>query len=253
MEIFAIIIAIIIALCAALANIATAVNFFFAKRQSENSDAMIKEMKAQAALSEKTIDQMKEQAALLENTVNADHKRSRLMLSIELFREWNRSVSPEVSAATRLIELLDEPKCINIANSSSPPVEDMKLSEGADWLYLVETCLVRDSSEPPFFKKEDAGRKIIITAAGVKQLRHLGVKYLNELEAVLSAWKGGVGDQAYLESEFSFLDKDISRIMGTFRRQLVLKGATFEAIKEFRNRGNKGAQLETTVSKDLGT
>ena len=259
MDISATAAAVIAACIAAVANLATAANFFFARRQAENSDEMIKEMKRQAELSEKTIDQMKEQAELSEKTidqmkeqaelsektVNADHKRSRLMLSIELFREWNRSASPEVAAAMRLIEAMGPKQCADIAASSSPPVEDMEVDGQVG--YLVDTCLVRDPSKPPFYEKTNGEEKIVITAAGVKQLRHLGARYLNELEAVLSAWQKGVGDKAYLEGQFRFLDKEISKVMSTFREALKSQGATFEGIDAFLNRKGKADKPETEV------
>ena len=187
----------------------------------------------------------KRQLELSRETVNKDHERSRLMLSLEMCREWNRAVDSEVDSARKLISSLDTRKCRQIAKSSSDSNEAMEIPQ-EDFLSFVKNCLTGSPSEPPLF--EEDGGNILITAAGVNRLRHLGVKYLNELEIALSAWMKGVGDQDYLAHQFSFLDTDPSQVMHSFRT--AIEGGTTPAINAFLSRDTKGADPQTKIGQD---
>ena len=160
---------IIVALIAVLANLATAANFFFAKKQLKLSGETIGVMEEQLKLLGETIN-------LSRDAINEDHKRSRLMLSLETCREWNRSLDRDVVDARRLLASLEASACKNVAESSSSPPEIIEISNKGKFP-LVESCLAGAPSDTPFFKRESED-KIVITTAGVKQLRHLGVRYL---------------------------------------------------------------------------
>ena len=197
-----------IATCvAAIANIVIAAGVLLAKRQLEVS----------------------------KEAMNKDHKRSQLMLSLELCREWNRSADPETAAAQRLISLLDPQTCEELAQSFSTSVQDMEIPKKHQ--PLVETCLAGSPSEPSFF--EERKGQLFITAPGVKRLSYLGVHYLNELEIVLSAWQEDVGDKAYLAEQFSFLDGDDFRRVFSFGQGI--ERAAFPAIEAFLSRNRTDA------------
>ena len=168
------------------------------------------------------------------------------MLSLETCREWNRSLDRDVVDARRLLASLEASACKNVAESSSSPPKIIEIYN-KDNFPLVESCLAGAPSDTPFFKREGED-KIVITTAGVKQLRHLGVNYLNELEVVLSAWQKGVGDQGYLEDQFRFLDTDKSQAIQLFRT--AIEGGTTPAIDAFLSRNKKGSDPETKMGQD---
>lgn len=162
------------------------------------------------------------QFKLTEQMVSADHERSRRQFAIETVREWNRSLTPETSAAQKLIAELNKGQCKQIANYK--PVKIDKKHQ-----HLVELCFAGSSSSMNF---EPDGENICLKDAAVKQIRYLGVDYLNELETALSAWLKAIGDQEYIESEFKFLDKDemLRLFRGAFPEE------AYPAIDEFLHR-----------------
>lgn len=191
----------------------------------------------------------RKQLKLSREIVNADHKRSALMLSLEVCREWNRSQVREVVDAKRFITSLDVQTCMNIARSSFLPPKEIRISQ-KDTLHFIESCLAGAPSDTPFLRREDRTGQSIVTAAGVQQLRYLGVHYLNELEVALSAWQKGVGDQDYLERQFEFLDKGGSEAMHTFRKAVQAAGGTTPAIDAFLKRKEKGPDPESKIGQD---
>lgn len=151
-----------------------------------------------------------------------DHERSRRQFAIEVTREWNRAVSPETSAARELIEKLGSEECRSIAK-----LEPVQIA--AKYKYLVDICLGTNADREP--KGEGAEKELIsLDDADVKQLRYLGVDYLNETEIPLSAWHQKVGDEKYLEREFESISNVIA--MASFREAL---GEThrYPALEEF--------------------
>ena len=157
-----------------------------------------------------------QQLKVAKKTMSDDHKRSRLQFAIEFTREWDRAVGPETSAAHKLIEELTATECRKIANYETVAVS--KTHE-----HLVEACLGQASPDP-----ED-DRKILLNAFAVKQLRYLGVRYLNELEIVLSAWHNKVGDQEYLVNQFNFVNNAMTMVL--FRESLT--SGVYPAIDAF--------------------
>ena len=159
------------------------------------------------------------QLLLAKRAMSHDHERSRRQFAIEIARDWNRSVGPETSAAQKLIQGLNEEQCRQIAQYKSP----VKIEE--DKGHLVDVCL-----ETP--ARRDQKGSIILDDADVKHLRYLGANYLNEIEIVLSAWYKNVGDQDYIEKEFSFVTRGMT--MDLFRA--ALGAGDYPAIDSFLSR-----------------
>ncbi len=157
-----------------------------------------------------------QQLRVAKKTMSDDHQRSRLQFAIEITREWNRSVGPETSAAHKLIEELNAEQCRKIANYQTVEVSEAHR-------HLVEACLGEASPEA------EKDGMILLNASAVKQLRYLGVRYLNELEVVLSAWHNEVGDQEYLVNEFKFVNNTMTMI--PFRESLT--SGVYPAIDAF--------------------
>ena len=168
---------------------------------------------------------MWEQLRLTKEMVSDDHERSRRQFAIETVREWNRSLTPETSAAQKLIAELNKEQCEQIANYKPVKIEKK-------YQHLVELCFAGSSSSMNF---EPDGENICLKDAAVKQIRYLGVDYLNEIETALSAWLKAVGDKKYIEREFKFLDKDV--MLRLFR--CAFPKEAYPAIDEFLKRDRK--------------
>ena len=165
------------------------------------------------------------QLVLTKKMVSADHERSRRKFALETFREWNRSLKPDTSAARKLIAALNKEQCERIVKYE--PVKIEKKHQ-----HLVELCFAQSPLSASFEIHE---REIFLKDAAVKQLRYLGVDYLNELEIALSAWLKAVGDKEYIESEFKFLDDDSNGSTLPLFREAFTTGF-YPAIRAFLSR-----------------
>ena len=164
------------------------------------------------------------QLLLAKRAMSHDHERSRRQFAIEIARDWNRSIGPETSAAQKLIQGLNEDQCNKIAKYESPVI----IEKGKG--YLVDVCL-----ETPACRDQQGS--IILDDADVKHLRYLGANYLNEIEIVLSAWYKNVGDQDYIEEEFSFVTRNMT--MDRFRD--AIGAGDYPAIDSFLSRNARSS------------
>lgn len=162
-----------------------------------------------------------QQLKIAKETMANDHERSRRLAAIEIALDWNRSITPETSAAQKLIAGLNTDQCVIIANYH--PLEIPGASE--EQIDLARGCL-----NPDAFTLAD--QTLSLNSAAVKHMRYFGVSYLNSLEGVLAAWNEGVGDRKFIEREFAFVNNETTMVF--FREALhTVDQSTFPAIEAF--------------------
>jgi hypothetical protein len=131
-------------------------------------------------------------------TFRADHERSRREKAIEYILDWVRGLDRRATLARKFVEMFNQhqAKCLFEQKSFHIDRDLAPLMEGV----FEQMPEVEDG-------------QFNITQAMSADLRWIIVNYINNLEAIMSAWYYQVADRKMLAEQFSYL---ISPSLGNF-------------------------------------
>ena len=131
------------------------------------------------------------QIHLTKKILKADHERSRREKTVELLRDWSKSVEKEQTWARKLVEKFTAEQCRSLFSQRVFMVQ-VELKPHLDQFFDIEEEQVKDNC-------------IALTEKQMVSLRWYVVTYLNLLESILVAWQYGIVNRDIIEHEFSFL------------------------------------------------
>lgn len=148
----------------------------------------------------------------------ADHLRSRRENAIRLYADWAKNLDRRATAARKFAQELGEQENKCIFQSDEFEID-------ASHAGRLAAALAEKAPEA-------VDGKIKLTVEHSSEIRWQLVTYLNNLEAVLSAWHHHVADRALIEEQYRFLTADSNYIAEKFRK--IAGGAkTYPAIYSF--------------------
>lgn len=155
----------------------------------------------------------------------ADHERSRRKYAVDLILRWIESIQRESAGINKFVERLTSEQCSALCSGESFKVTEKERTRLVSLLRTefpeIETDL------------KSADGQIELAAAQSYYIRYLAIKYLNNLEAVMTAWSYAVADEEIIVREYQYLvdDKEGHNAMSTFRQKLGAEH--FPAINKF--------------------
>lgn len=158
---------------------------------------------------------------LMRKTFFSDHDRSRRTKSVDLIQFWTSNLSQKSSLARKIVESFEDNQCQSLSKQESFNVDSNK-----------EDLLNEYFNDAQNKIKKNSGI-ITLNEGHSSILRWDAISYLNQLEAVLSAWRNNVADKEIIEEEFDYLydpEKGHS-ILEKFRTATGID--SYPAIKEF--------------------
>jgi hypothetical protein len=176
---------------------------------------------------------------LMRETFFSDHDRSRRTKAVDLIQFWSSNLTLRASLARRIAESLEEQQCRDL--SEQKPFDIPSSKEDLLRMYLREVTPSKET-------EKSADTILKLDEGQVSVLRWDVVSYLNQLEAILSAWRHNIASRDILEEEFDYL-YDASKGMTMIEKFRIASGIdSYPAIKEFvehvksakQNKGDKG-------------
>ncbi|MEQ8573534.1 MAG: hypothetical protein RIB63_05700 [Fulvivirga sp.] len=157
----------------------------------------------------------------MRKTFFSDHDRSRRTKSVDLLQFWTSNLSQKSSLARKIVESFDDNQCKSLAEQESFNVDSNKSDILNEYFHDAEN------------KLETKGNTVRLNDGHSSILRWDAISYLNQLEAVLSAWRNNVADRKIIEEEFDYLydPQKGHSILERFRTATGID--SYPAIKEF--------------------
>lgn len=176
----------------------------------------------QALLLRRQIENAREHLELSQKVLKADHDRSRKERAIEVLRQWNKEISPQASAADKLVRKWNNEQCRRLLNHQTIRIKPEDKN-------LVEACLDKGVCNP-----NTSEGSIELEPEEVTQIRYQVISYLNSTEIALISWHLNVADQETIERQFSFLyQPEIEYSALENFRKVVTNPDAFPAIRSF--------------------
>ncbi|MEQ1714219.1 MAG: hypothetical protein ABL908_22855 [Hyphomicrobium sp.] len=144
----------------------------------------------------------------------ADHERSRRMFAINMLQHWVNSIQKETAAVNKFVERLSPSQCAALAQAEAFQV-------GANEKPRLVALL---KNEFPGIDSElkDVDGLIKLEAGHVQQIRSTAMRYLNNLETVMTAWVYSIADKEIIVRQFQYLvdEREGMNAMLTFRQKV---------------------------------
>ena len=164
--------------------------------------------------------------------LKSDHDRSRRERAIELIGSWARNMKQGSTAARKLVETFSMEQAKSLFRQEPFDIE-------SKYLNLLNAALEEDIDKG----KAD---KICLNESISSELRWVVVSYLNNLEAILAAWRHNVADKNMIEEQFSYL---VSQADGHYILEQFRKAAggidSYPATDEFVTHIKKSKDTKT--------
>ena len=151
--------------------------------------------------------------------IRADHDRSRRERAVEFILGWARNLDRRGTAARKLVEKLPFEQAKALFQQEAFEI-DAKHHDHVESVFL---------ELPPV-----EGQKFQIDVKLSAELRWLTVTYLNNLEAVIAAWRHKVADERIIAEQFRYLVSPVDNqfILERFR-QAANGDTNYPAIAQF--------------------
>ncbi|WP_040508046.1 hypothetical protein [Leptospira wolffii] len=184
------------------------------------------------------------QVLLLKKQIKDDHERSRREKSVDLLANWAQELDQKSSITRKFAELLNEENLRCIYNQESFVIPDKPEKNKKLYAACLDLDLEHISTD---------NNQIIIPESHSAQIRWQLIKYLNNLESVISAWAYNIADRELIEDEFSYLFTDQGAGSALKKFRVLTGGAkSYPSIEAFELKMNEKTQIKIREKYKLG-
>lgn len=169
------------------------------------------------------------QLVQMERQARATLVSSKRMKTVELIIEWNNSVEKIASFVEQIVGKFSEEQCIKL-DSKEPFTVSQEIKE--------DLCDICPSATTDYCKNicKSATGNFIVKGLQLNELRSAVIKYLNNLEVVMLAWKHKIVDSELIEEQYTcFYDIQRKRDALQNFRNIAGNGKSYPSIECFIN------------------